>query len=275
MNCDHLLVDGKNIMYRAVLSKRDDNTHPVTIIARQIKKWQRELQPSQWHIFWDVAKSDLWRKEVYPDYKEGRVFPHRDYDIKETIKESQKITAELFNNLGFTQYIRSKNEADDLIYAYVLAHEDKKLAIVSSDGDITQIAYRHNVLVYNPDSRKKSFVEKPIYDPVIIKALCGDNSDNINGYRMVAEKTATKILSKGTLKEFLSKHGMQPFKRNIDIIDMRRNPYLQDNVEYVRSVPRNKKFDIKAVQNMIPKYGLSGLAGELSGLQSFKNTREE
>lgn len=272
---EYILVDGKNIANRAVAAalsskkRGKEDVHPITIMIRMMDRWRRLFKPRSWHVFWDVPKTNLWRKDFYPEYKEGR--PSFDEERATLLKETQRAAAQLFQNMKITQYIRQKNEADDLIYAFVRLHEDEKTVIVSSDGDITQISYHHHwVDVHNP-GKKDTIIDIPSHDPVIVKALAGDKSDNIQNYRLVADKTAMKIIDKG-IDDYLDEKGRELFEHNLKLIDLSRNPNLEDNMEYVRGVGWNTNFDFKAIKEMVIGKSISGLQSELvTKIMPFKN----
>lgn len=272
--CDHILIDGKNAAYKAVFAAHmdgSDGVHPSVIMIRQLARLKRVFSPKCWHVFWDVDSKTLWRRDILPTYKDGRDKKDHGFDVKAAINNVQQVCAQLFNNMAITQYIRQKNEADDLIYAFAKIHENEKCVIVSSDADMTQIPFKmKHVHVHNQRYKEADIVPIAEFDPVIVKSLSGDNSDNIDGYRMIGELSANKLIRTGKLDEFFEKRGKEIFERNLSIIDLSRNPYLAENIEYVKSVKVNQKFDFSAIQAMITKYGLTGMSGELAKIVSFK-----
>lgn len=266
---DFILIDAKNILYRAIFAAKSGGSDPAVIFLRILNKYRREYKPKKWCLFWDVKKKGLWRTQVFPQYKEGRP------SAPPELKKVQNVLAQVCDFIGFTQYIRKANEADDLIYAFVLAHPDKKILIVSSDEDVTQISYRYdNVDIYNPG--KKGILEKPEYDPVVIKSLMGDKSDNIEGFRGVAKLTASKIVRTGILDEFLDKRdGRKLFEDNRLIIDLSNNPHLEDNIEFIKAHKTNNKFDFKGLMKFAEKYNLRELKANLNSVVlPFKFNRE-
>lgn len=269
---DHILIDGRNIVYRAVAASMTsiDKVHPITIFIRMMDKWRRLFKPQKWHIFWDTPKNKLWRHDIYSNYKGGR--PKYDDSFKKLISDTQIYGALIFNNMNINQYIKEYNEADDLIYAFVVSNSDKKILIISSDGDMPQIIYNYkNCDLHNPNNKKQNLVSIPEYDPIIIKALSGDKADNIKNYPLVAEKTAIKIINKG-LDEFLDLKGRELFDLNISLIDLSKNPNLQENIEYVNSVKDNNNFNLKKIQKIILDNSITGLYSELiSIVKPFKN----
>jgi len=268
---DNVLVDGKNIVFRATMASRssDFRDHPVTIMIRMMDKWRRSFNPKHWRIFWDVSKDSLWRKEIYPEYKCGR--PLYDDVVKSYLKDSQRIAVMIFAQMAMTQYIKKHNEADDLIYAFIVGNQDKKNLIVTSDGDATQISYHLGVDILNPGNKKCEIEKVPDYDPVIVKSLAGDSSDNIPNYRLVRDLTAYKIIDKG-LDDYLNEKGRELFDRNKKLVDLSFNPYLDENIRYVNDVSDNKSFDLQKIRKLISKYNVSGLSRDLTTIvKPFKN----
>lgn len=271
---DNIIIDGKNIIYRAAAAARVSSlsVHPTTIFIRMMDKWRRMFKPKKWNVFWDVPKNNLWRKKIYPEYKEGRSY---DPEYSKMVKEAQRITIMILNNMKVTQYIRPKNEADDLIYAFTIVKKDEDNLIISSDGDITQIIFHKNTNkkldLYNPGNKNANIVPVPEHDPVIIKCLAGDKADNIQNYRLVKDKTAIKIINKG-LENYLKNKGKKLFKLNQILIDLKKNPYIDQNIEYIRSVNENIQFNLEQIKHLITKYSITGLSAELSNkIRPFKN----
>lgn len=271
---DNIIIDGKNIIYRAVAAARTSPTdvHPTTVFIRMMDRWRRTFKPSKWHVFWDVPKNKLWRKKIYSKYKEGRPY---DPEYSQKVQEAQRVTALILRCMKVTQYIKEGNEADDLIFAFVQLFNYQRNLIISSDGDVVQIPYHdqsgNKVDLHNPGQRGVDIVPVPKYDPIIVKCLAGDNADNIKNYRLVKEKTARKIIDKG-LDRFLEEKGKKLFKLNQILIDLRKNPYIEQNKEYIRSVKENDRFDLNMIKYLIAKYSIYGLSAELSSkVRPFKN----
>ena len=103
-------------------------------------------------------------------------------------------------------------EADDLLAAFVHGLRltptgermpaRQRIMIATSDADMSQLLDFANVDVLDVGKRQyitqKSFALKEGYPPSwipAIKAISGDDSDNIKGVKGVGEKTALKFLS--------------------------------------------------------------------------------
>jgi DNA polymerase-1 len=266
---DFVLVDSKNILYRAIFAAKTSGGDPAVIFLRILNKYRKMFNPKRWCLFWDVKKKGLWRTDIFPEYKSGRP------PAPPELKKCQAMLAKICHKMGFTQFIKKANEADDLIYAFVLANPDKKVVIISSDEDVTQISYNYsNVDICNPG--KKEIIEVPEYDPVVVKSLMGDKSDNIEGFRGVAKLTAQKILRTDILDEFLEKrNGRELFERNMLIISLANNPHLEDNIEFVKSKEINNTFDFKGLISLVEKYKLRELKSNLNSVVlPFKFNKE-
>lgn len=268
-----ILIDGKNLTYKAIFASLDKitrkpKTDPLIIAFRMMCKWRRVYKPSNWYIFWDVPREKLWRKKLYPVYKDGRTKSFITKEELDTIVDKfMNIFIPLCHSMKMTQMIRDQNEADDLMYAYVKEFQEKETLIVSSDGDMTQALVKYNnVKLHDPRNKDVMYENKPEYDPVIIKSLAGDTSDNIDGYRLVGDITAKKIIREGKLESFLAEKGREMFDFNRKLVDLELNPFIEDNMKYVRSVKVNEKFDLKTINAIIDKHSLTELKSMTSDL---------
>ena len=117
----HLLIDGRNIIYRAIYAGRSDNMFMMSgldifaVFARFIHYYQVQFRPKSIHIFWDDECSRLWRTKILPTYKGQR---KDDDGAKKDVFHILKISLDLYKTLGIRQYFRHTQEADDLIYAF-------------------------------------------------------------------------------------------------------------------------------------------------------------
>ena len=291
---DHLLIDGKNSIYRSVFAGHVDQRFQqlghdyFLIFMRFIANYINKFRPKSVHLFWDAKTS--WRKNIYPEYKEHRSDQYNDYsfDVRGELRRQMMITIETFKQLSSRQYFNTSQEADDLIYAFVRANPESQTVIVSGDGDFKQITYRYkNVKLFNPLSSKTEFEDIPELDPILVKSFTGDKSDNISGYYGVGKvKVKPLVLDEAERAKFFASDkaftmnngqktvvGDSIFKTNKQIIDLSMNPSLQENVDYVaRQQLTTVSFDIEKVKTVILKYKLRGLMADISNLTlPFKN----
>ena len=296
----NLLIDGKNMLYRAIFAAKSDsyfsknNYHSSKIIFHFLHHYYKKFNPNSIHIFWDSKRERIWRRDILPTYKEQRNSNSKFTDVSEELQNLMIVCMELFNNCNFRQYARPRMEADDLIYAFCKFNRaDSENIIVSSDGDLKQIPFSfRNVKVHNPLSKeKKDFEDIPELDPVLIKSFSGDKSDNINGYYRVGPVISENLCRDPYyLQTFLNseKHaiikeedkkfvGDERLRDNFKIIDLSLCPYLIDNMLYVvdrQATPL--EFNIKKIKNIIIKRKLKGLMEDLSSyIIPFKELKEE
>lgn len=291
---DHLLIDGKNSIYRSVFAGHVDQRFQqlghdyFLIFMRFIANYINKFRPKSVHLFWDARVS--WRKNVYPEYKEHRSDQYNDYsfDVRGELRRQMMIAIETFKNINVRQYFNTDQEADDLIYAFIKANENAETVIVSGDGDFKQITYRFkNVKLFNPLASKSEFENVPELDPILVKSFTGDKSDNISGYYGVGKVRVKPLVLDETerAKFFVSDKaivmrdgqkvvvGDSIFNINKQIIDLNMNPVLQENMDYVSKQQTTPiLYDIEKVKQVILKYKLRGLMADISNLTlPFKN----
>lgn len=255
MNPEHLLIDGKNIVYRAVYTARSDKRfldsgfHPLAIFIRFISYHINKINPSNVHLFWDDRSERLWRRELLSEYKMNRNYDDKTgFPIGEMVDETIKICINVFRNLPVRQYFLDNHEADDLIYTFCkLSYESgSDTFIFSSDSDLRQIPfYFNNVRIVNPNYKDNSYVEDVYdYNVAIAKSLSGDASDNISGYYRIGEKRGASMAK--SIKErynFLKSDkavdsdmnfvGSKLFELNRRVIDLSLSPKLPEALNYV------------------------------------------
>jgi 5'-3' exonuclease len=256
----HLLIDGKNLLYRALYASYNGTTDQFVVISRCIHGYYDLFPAQNIHVFWDAKP--LWRDKIYPEYKKGRV-PHN-ARIDADIAKYQPIAMEIWSKMNTRQYRRDKMEADDLIYAFCHHFKQDKIIIASSDGDMTQISFYHdNVQVYNP--LEKKIVDRPTINPVDIKCLDGDKSDNIIGYTNIGEVKSRLIAEDYTKLSKLLAESADKYKFNRSLIDLAMCPYLLTNVLYILSVMKDKPvFEKETIRQLCEKYKIRGMVGEFS-----------
>ena len=170
----------------------------------------------------DCSRCDIWRNEIYPNYK-----------ITRTIKCN-------FNSLIFTlfrNYINNYNykyceydklEADDITYLVQkklkIDIDTPKIVIVTNDSDYLQM-YDKNTIIQNMQFKDLSLRIKN--NPVIeleFKIIYGDKSDNIQKIQVGLNKeNALKlaITSEKERNEYLKKHNIEDkYKLNKTLVDL-------------------------------------------------------
>ena len=204
-----ILVDGNNLLFRSYyataytgnLMKNSEGfpTNALFGFVNMINKIINEEKPEHMMIAFD--KGHNFRKDMYDNYKDGRV------ETPSDLKIQFPIAKELCTLMGI-KYIEIDNyEADDIIGTFArMADEDKNYnaTIISSDKDLLQlISDEVNVKLLKQKDYilmdEATFVEhygiKPIR-MIDLKSLMGDPSDNIPGVKGIGEKTAIGLLQK-------------------------------------------------------------------------------
>ena len=255
-------------------------------IAMEIVK---RLNPSQVVVAWDSRTSSAKRKAIFADYKAGRVKPGDDFYAQIPLLK------ELIIDLGWDFIEVDEYEADDII-GTLSKQADETLGtdgkceyetyIVSSDLDMLQIV-DDNTKMYRilkgfseieeidvkEVEAKYGILKSQFLD---LKALKGDNSDNIPGVPGIGEKTAVKLLNeygsvdgiyehldeiKGSTRDKLAA-GKESAYMSLKLaqimfdapVSLEKVPEFEFNRE--RVVERLKKLQFNS---LIRKFGLEGL----------------
>lgn len=215
-----VIIDGKSVFYRGYyampnLSTRDGQpTGAIYGFAAIAMTLVQQLRPTKVVVAWDSKTSANARREIYPDYKKGRVKPGADFYAQ--IPRLEK----LVHALGWGFMECDRYEADDIIGTLSQQADNEFNAagqcvwdtyIISSDLDMLQIVDK-NTRMYRilhgfseleeldvPAVEAKYHIKKSQF--LDFKALKGDASDNIPGVAGIGEKTAAKLLADyGTLE---------------------------------------------------------------------------
>lgn len=254
----HLLIDGKNILYRAIFVRSSDS--PVEVFFRIIQKSIKVANATSFHIFWDCPRDETWRRKLYPPYKANR--KESDPAIGEAIGINLQVLKKVIPVLGFRQYYCDKLEADDLVYAFTSMFHPTDLVVLSSDHDLLQIPFRFlNARQLKPAG---DFYEKPLCNPVLQKCLMGDKSDNIEGYRGIGPKKAEKLLQcPNKLHEFVSANP-RTFLFNMNIVDLSLCPYqMRAQYTVLNGIQKETKFDLNAARGILGQYNMYPALHEL------------
>jgi len=130
-------------------------------------------------VIFALDDNPAWKREIYPEYKEGR---------KKLLYNPKSILSKLlsYTNTYFAWHV--SQEADDVISSLASKYPEKKVILVTTDKDLWQILYRPNVMIYN--FIKKEFIsrynledkfqlKKDFRNIVLYKSLWGDSGDNV------------------------------------------------------------------------------------------------
>ncbi len=208
-----LLLDGYNLMYRARYSGMNKGNYSAVFnFFRGIRPLVEKFNPDICYFVLEGKPVD--RLTVSPDYKGQRVYNNND-----NFNEQRKIIIDLIKKyIPFIVVRHANYECDDIInYLANEKHCHDNTVIVSSDTDFIQSINENNSL-YNPVSKK--FIEPVGYDYVSWKALVGDKSDNIAGFKGIGNKRAIDLLNnEEKLSNFLLQENNQElFDKNMFMI---------------------------------------------------------
>ena len=216
---DHILVvDAMNMLIRSfsLLKAMNPTGHHIGGLVgflRSLGYVTRIFDPTRVIIVWDGKGGSANRKNIDPNYKAQRATSRIThwglYDTK--AEETEALIGQLLRTqdylecLPVQQIMMEKLEADDII-AYIAKNASvsnvKKCTIISSDKDFLQLV-DDTIEVYAP-VKKKTFTESNIFEELkvlpenynIVKALLGDNSDNLPGVKGLGIKTVIKEFPK-------------------------------------------------------------------------------
>lgn len=211
---DHiLLVDGLNMFIRAFSANRTINSQGHHIggllgFLRTLNTLNRTFNPTRIIIVWDGKGGAQNRKNIDSNYKAQRVHAsviHYDiYDDKVSELESMQGQADRLQDylaclpVSFVKI--DKLEADDVI-AYLskkASEAGKQVTVASTDRDFLQLVDEH-ISVYSPTKKilyghentpEELKVLPENYN--IVKAIVGDNSDNLAGVKGAGVRTLAK-----------------------------------------------------------------------------------
>lgn len=227
---DHILViDAMNTLIRSfslIKSINPSGHHVGGLVGflRSLGYNTRTFDPTRVIVVWDGKGGSANRKNIDSNYKAQRATSRiTHWGLYETKAEEQEAlveqiyrTQDYLECLPVHQIMMEKLEADDII-AYMAkqaSKSKKKLTIVSSDKDFLQLVDEH-VDVYAPIKKRvinhTNILEElqvPAENYNTVKALLGDNSDNLPGVKGLGLITILKefpdiVTKKGTGLEYI------------------------------------------------------------------------
>ncbi len=208
---DHILViDAMNMLIRSfslLKAMNPSGTHIGGLVGflRSLGYVTRIFDPTRVVVVWDGKGGSANRKNIDPNYKAQRATARIThwglYDTRE--QEQEALIGQLYRTQDYIECLPiqqiglDKLEADDII-AYLAKQasgSNKKVTIVSSDKDFLQLV-DDTIEVYAP-VKKKTFTTENIFEELkvlpenynTVKALLGDNSDNLPGVKGLGIKT--------------------------------------------------------------------------------------
>lgn len=251
-----ILIDGSSILYRAFFAlphfttKTGESTGAIYGFLQMLKKLIKDENPTYLAVAFDTAAPTA-RHIAFEEYKANR--PKAPDEL-----QMQFLSVREMLDAFAIKYVEIEGyEADDVIATMVekFGKDDLQIIVVTGDMDLLQLASEKtfvyltkrgvtNIEVYDSKRVFEEFGVEPERLPEL-KALAGDNSDNIPGVPGVGIKTAAKILKQsGSLEELLNKReikGIGDIKqyenhilRNKELVTLCRNLDIQLVLEDLR-----------------------------------------
>ena len=233
-----MLLDGNSLAFRAFYALPAENfktqggltTNAVYGFTAMLINLLRDEGPTHIAAAFDVSRQTF-RKEKYPEYKEGRSATPDEF------RGQIDITKEVLAALGITVLAEAGFEADDLIATLATQAENEgyRVLVVTGDRDALQLVSDDVTVLYpikgvseltrfTPEAVENKYGLTPTQYPDFA-ALRGDPSDNLPGIPGVGEKTATKwIVEYGSLESLVD---------NIDKVKGKVGDALRANVASV------------------------------------------
>ncbi|MDQ4065731.1 MAG: DNA polymerase I, partial [Actinomycetota bacterium] len=203
-----LLIDGYSLAFRAFFALPEDlattdgtRTNAVFGFTSMLIKVLQDEKPEHIACCLDMG-APLERTEAFADYKSNRS------EAPDTFTSQVPLIREVLKVMRIPIFELPGHEADDII-AYLAkraAEEDVDVRIVTGDRDFFQLVNDDIHVLYNRrgisdivEMDTKAVIERYGVPPekyVDLKALEGDNSDNLPGVPGVGTKTAAKLVQR-------------------------------------------------------------------------------
>ena len=199
---DFIIIDGNSLANRAfyamppLKNKNGLVCNAIFGFCNILVKLITENKPKYLAVAFDMH-APTFRHQLYPEYKAGR------NAMPEDLLEQMPLLQELLKKMNIQVIMKEGIEADDII-GTLTKRFNVSSVIVSGDKDLLQLI-DDNTTVW---LTKKGISEIEIFDNshfqdiygfepkkiIDLKAMMGDNSDNIPGINGVGEKTAMEFM---------------------------------------------------------------------------------
>lgn len=204
MDKKFLIIDGNSLINRAfyglplLTNSKGQFTGAIFGFIKILIKLLEEQKPTHVLVAFDHARKTF-RNNLYPEYK-----AKRSATPSELVVQIQMLK-DLLDKMGIKRYEQEGIEGDDII-GTVCALSPYQNCILSGDKDVFQLINDKTKVIFTvkgisetqvlgEDNLKDIFGYSPKM-VVELKALMGDNSDNIPGVSGIGLKTAISLLEK-------------------------------------------------------------------------------
>lgn len=252
-----LVLDCHYLCYRAFhvskeLSWRGKATGVIFGFLKSITSLKDQFQTD--HVIFCFEHPQLYRRHIYPSYKFKRRTQERTEEEKQAYTELYDQISLLWKRylpkIGFRNVFCFRGmEGDDLMAKIALGRDHEELGeeviLVTADSDLYQ-CLGPRVQIYSPQKQmvltQEWFEAKYGIPPrkwAVVKALCGCQSDEVEGIDGVGEVTALKYLRKElrppskVYQAIVSRRGRSIVRRNRKLVQLPFDgcptPYLQED----------------------------------------------
>lgn len=233
----YVLVDlGYLLFYRYHASLRwvefqKDISEPINMedifrkhLIAQLNKLKKKYCHATFYFCKDANHDEVWRKEIYPEYKATRVQTTE----RTMIHRLQDVIIEVVSEFGRV-FAAPRLEADDIAFLLVkrlhAKEPDAEIIIITSDRDYLQMTNERVRLLDGTGKwiEGSGDAQRDLWTKIIM----GDKSDNIPAIaKGCGKKTAeTLAIDPGKLHAFVAKHNCeQELERNTTLVCMDRIP---------------------------------------------------
>jgi 5'-3' exonuclease len=254
-----LLVDGSYLLQRSFHGAKDVyNSKGIHIgglyqFLTTTRKLIKEHMITKVVIFWDGENSGIQRHRIDSNYKSNRInkewYKKIELSERDIKREEKKEESILFQRMRIKAYLEEifirqveilGIEADDLIAAYCLKYNNiEELFLYSSDRDFAQLLDLNITILFPNIDQPVNKANYMMYfnhhysNALMLKIICGDTSDNIDGIEGMGEDTLLKYFP-----EIKFKH-----------LTVREICKKADEINQERVL--NKKKPLKALDNLL------------------------
>lgn len=290
-----VLIDGNNLMFRSYYatmysgnSMKNSKGIPTNALygfVNMVNKIITEENPEYMLIAFDKGKT--FRHEECETYKGGRI------ETPDDLKQQFKIVKELLTLMKVKWFEIDNYEADDIIgtLARIIDEtDDYKGTIISSDKDLLQLISDKVIVKHlkqtgfiwmDRDNFYKEYGIEPI-NMIDLKAIAGDQSDNIKGVKGIGEKGALKLLNEyNTIENIYLNIDKISGKTKEKLIESKEDAFLSKKlVTIYKDVPLNfsledTKYENIVTKELIDKYKELEFFSLVKKIDNFKSDKKQ
>jgi len=290
-----LILDGTSLLYRAfyalpeLSTKKGEKTQGVYGFLLTLFKEIKEIKPNYIFCCFDLPEKTF-RHKKFKEYKAKRK------KMPEDLKTQIPILEEILTAMEIPIFKKEGYEADDLIATLVkkiLEKNNFEIFILSGDYDLLQVLKNNVKLVVF----KRGIKEKEIFDEKKVKetfgispsqipdlkALAGDQSDNIPGIKGIGKKTAISLLKVHQNIEKI----LERVEKGRIVLDLSTTKILKEKKDellfskFLTTVKENVKiefkfkkfgfFDEKRLKEILKKYEFFSLIKRIPEIKGRKD----